>query len=222
MNRPLHFNAFVMATASHLQHGVWRHPDSAQSRFNEIATWIDLAQAVERAGFDAIFFADVIGLHNPSSVSPDEVVRHSVQVPALDPSIAIAALAAHTKRLGLALTSSILQAHPFEFACRMSTLDDVSGGRIAWNVVTSTQDNAARNFGFESLPEHDERYRWAEEYLEVVYKLWEGSWDDDALVRDRRTGEFARPSGVHRINHRGSRYSVEGPHLSAPTPNGHR
>lgn len=95
------------------------------------------------------------------------------------------ALACHTEHLGLAFTSSIVQEHPFNFARKMSTLDHASHGRIAWNIVTNSLANGARNFGFDDSTPHDERYSWAEEYMEVTYKLWEGSWDDGALLESR-------------------------------------
>jgi long-chain alkane monooxygenase len=134
------------------------------------------------------------------------------------PSVLLSALAVSTEHLGRAFTSSVLQAHPFEFVRRASTLDHLSKGRIAWNIVTTTQENAARNFGFDCLVDHDDRYEWAEEYLDVVYKRWEGSWDEGALLKDRERGVFAGASGVHKINHVGQRYRVEGPHLPSPSP----
>lgn len=211
------FNAFVMNTASHIQHGLWRHPSAQQHQFNDVETWIGLAKTLERGLFDVIFFADVVGLYGPLHGDYTANVNEGLQIPSNDPSVLLAAIATHTKHLGLAFTSSILQAHPFEFARRVSTLDHIARGRIAWNIVTSTQENAARNFGFDRLVDHDERYVWAEEYMEVVYKLWEGSWDDGALLRDKASGRFGDPTRIHKIHHRGARYSVEGPHLPAPS-----
>lgn len=215
---PLHFNAFVMNTASHIQHGLWRHPDARQHEFDDVDLWIDLARTLERGLFDAAFFADVVGVYGPRGGSYEVNAREGLQIPSNDPSVLIAALATHTTHLGLAFTSSVLQAHPFEFARRVSTLDHISRGRAAWNIVTSTQENAARNFGLDRLTEHDERYAWAEEYVDVVYKLWEGSWDDDALVRDKEAGVFSHADRIHRIDHVGPRYRVEGPHLPSPSP----
>jgi FMN-dependent oxidoreductase (nitrilotriacetate monooxygenase family) len=123
-----------------------------------------------------------------------------------------------TEHLGLAFTSSIIQEHPFNFARRVSTLDHLSKGRVAWNIVTNALANGSRNFGFDDLTEHDERYRWAQEYMEVVYKLWEGSWEDNALLRDTRNGIHADPAKIHKIHHSGKRYRVEGPHLPSPSP----
>ena len=212
-------NAFVMDTGSHTMHGLWRHPEAQQHKFDDIQTWIGLAKTLEAGLFDALFFADVVGLHGPLQDDNYALnVREGLQIPNSDPSIVLAALAVNTENLGLALTSSVLQSHPFEFARRASTLDQISGGRFAWNIVTSTLENSARNFNYERLTDHDERYEWADEYADVVYKLWEGSWDEGALLKDKGRGIFSDAQGVHRINHAGKRYRVEGPHLSAPTP----
>jgi FMN-dependent oxidoreductase (nitrilotriacetate monooxygenase family) len=212
------FNAFVMNTASHIQHGYWRHPDARQADFDDISVWIDLVKTLEAGLFDAAFFADVVGLYGPVNGNYEVNAREGLQIPSNDPSVLMSALAVNTEHLGLAFTSSVLQAHPFEFARRASTLDHISKGRIAWNVVTSTQENAARNFGFDRLTAHDERYEWADEYLDVVYKLWEGSWDEGALLKDRQRGVFSDHTKIHKINHAGKRYRVEGPHLPSPSP----
>lgn len=212
------FNAFVMNTVSHIQHGLWRHPEARQADFNDVEVWIDLVKTLEAGLFDAAFFADVVGLYGPVNGDYTVNVREGLQIPSNDPSVLLSALAVNTQHLGLAFTSSVLQAHPFEFARRASTLDHISKGRVAWNIVTSTQENAARNFGFERLTEHDERYEWAQEYLDVVFKLWEGSWDEGALLKDRDGGVFSDPSRIHKIHHVGKRYRVEGPHLPSPSP----
>lgn len=214
----LHFNAFVMNTGSHIQHGQWRHADARQADFNDLDVWVDLVRTLEAGRFDAVFFADVVGLYGPADGDYDVNAREGLQIPSNDPSVLLSALAANTEHLGLAFTSGILQEHPFNFARKVSTLDHLSKGRIAWNVVTGTQENAARNFGHDGLTEHDERYAWAGEYIDVTYKLWEGSWDDGALVRDREHGVFADASKIHKINHEGARYRVEGPYLPSPSP----
>lgn len=214
----LAFNAFVMNTASHIQHGQWRHPDAHQVHFNDVNLWIDLARTLERGLFDAIFFADVVGLYGPLGGDYEVNVREGLQIPSNDPAVLLSALAVNTEHLGLAFTSSVLQAHPFDFARKVSTLDHISRGRVAWNIVTTHLENGARNFGQDQLTAHDERYVWAEEYVNVVYKLWEGSWDEGALLIDRERGVFADHRKIHKINHVGPRYRVEGPHLSAPSP----
>lgn len=221
---PLILSAFLMNTTSHIIGGAWRRPEAQQHRFNELQHWVSLVQRLESSGFDIAFFADVVGLYGDHEGGWASHVRRGLQIPANDPLVLISALAAVTDRIGLALTSSVIQAHPFAFARQLSTLDHLSGGRVGWNVVTSASENAHRNFGSDGLAEHDDRYDWAEEYLEVCYKLWEGSWEDGALVQDkhlehdRGRGLHGDPDKVAKIEHTGARYRVEGPHLSAPSP----
>jgi FMN-dependent oxidoreductase (nitrilotriacetate monooxygenase family) len=217
MSRPLRFNAFVMHTNSHIHHGQWRRPDAGQVDFEDIGLWIDLAKLLERAKFDAIFLADVSGVYGDADADFDVYIREGLQIPSHDPITLVAALATHTEHLGLALTSNVIQNHPFNFARQISTLDHISNGRVAWNIVTGTQDNGARNFGLPRLVDHSERYAWAEEYVDVAYKLWEGSWDDGALLKDRERGVYADSSKIHTIDHVGERYTVQGPHLPSPS-----
>ncbi|MET0453718.1 MAG: NtaA/DmoA family FMN-dependent monooxygenase [Mycobacterium sp.] len=219
MTRPrLILNAFTMNTATHVSYGAWRNPENRSVEFDQLDAWVDLVKLLERGKFDAVFFADVVGLYDDYRGGWETYVREGLQIPNHDPSVILSALALSTEHLGLVTTSSVLQDHPFSFARKISTLDHASRGRIGWNVVTSALQNSARNFGLVEREEHDARYEWAEEYVEVVYKLWEGSWDDGALVRDRVRGVHADPDRVHKINHVGSRYRVEGPHLSFPSP----
>jgi long-chain alkane monooxygenase len=215
---PLHFSAFVMNTTSHILQGVWRRPDAGQTDFNSLEHWVHLARVLERGHFDFIFFADVVGLYGDYGGSYEKYVASGLQIPSNDPSVIASAIAYNTEHLGIAITSSVIQDHPFNFARKISTLDHASHGRIAWNIVTSALANAARNFGHDELTEHDERYRWADEYVDVAYKLWEGSWDDGALLQDRERGLHGDFSKIHKIHHVGKRYRVEGPHLVAPSP----
>jgi long-chain alkane monooxygenase len=217
-DRRLRLNAFTMNVASHIVQGQWTREDTRQREFNTIAPWIELAQIVERGKFDAIFFADVIGAYDSYNGNRDASVRNAVQFPANDPSALIPALALATEHLGFAFTLSVLQEHPFSFARRASTLDHITDGRVGWNIVTSYLENAARNLGFDTLPLHNNRYVRGAEYMDVVYKLWEGSWDDDAVVRDRARGIYADPAKVHTIDHDGEFYNVTGPHLCEPSP----
>lgn len=215
---PLHFSAFVMNTTSHILQGVWRRPDAGQTNFNSLEHWVHLAKVLERGRFDFIFFADVVGLYGDYGGSYEKYVASGLQIPSNDPSVIASAIAYNTTDLGIAITSSVIQEHPFNFARKISTLDHASNGRIAWNIVTSALANAARNFGHDDLTEHDERYRWADEYVDVAYKLWEGSWDDGALLQDRDRGLHGDFDKIHKIHHVGERYRVEGPHLVAPSP----
>jgi len=217
MAKPLIISAFVMNTASHILQGLWRQPEGRQIEFNSLDLWVDLAVELEQNLFDMIFFADVTGLYEEFEGSHRVHLETGLQIPSNDPSVILSALAYNTEHLGLAFTSNILQEHPFNFARKVSTLDHASKGRIAWNIVTNLQRNGARNFGQE-LTEHDARYEWAREYVDVTYKLWEGSWDEGALLQDRESGIHADFDKVHEINHKGERYEVQGPHLVAPSP----
>ena len=215
--RPLRFNAFAMHTNSHIQHGQWRRPDAGQVDFEDVNLWINLAKTLEAAKFDALFLADVTGVYGDADADFDIYIKEGLQIPSHDPLVLASALATHTEHLGLAITSNVVQQHPFNFARQISTLDHLSHGRLAWNIVTGLQDNGARNFGLPRLTDHTERYAWAEEYVDLTFKLWEGSWDDGALLKDR-AGNYSDPAKIHKINHSSARYEVQGPHLVSPSP----
>jgi FMN-dependent oxidoreductase (nitrilotriacetate monooxygenase family) len=214
----LRFNAFAMNCVSHIHHGQWTRPDTRQREYASLDPWVELAQLLERGKFDALFLADVIGTYDTFRGGRDTSVVEGLQIPVNDPSLIIPVMAHATENLGFAFTQSVLQEQPFNFARRLSTLDHVSGGRVAWNVVTSYLENAGRNLGYGGLPPHDERYDRADEYLEVIYKLLEGSWDDDAVIADVERGVYADPAKIHDIDHVGRFYDVVGPHLSEPSP----
>jgi long-chain alkane monooxygenase len=214
----LRLNAFTQNTISHIHPGQWVRPESRQVEFNTLDPWLELARILERGKFDAIFFADGIGVHDSYGGSRDVSIEEGLHFPINDPSLLIPAMATVTEHLGFAFTNSVIQEHPFIFAKRISTLDHLTGGRVAWNIVTSHLDNAARNLGYDRLPSHDDRYRRAEEYVQVLYKLVEGSWEDDAVIRDVERGIYADPGRIHDIDHVGEFYDVVGPHLSQPSP----
>ena len=216
--RRLLFNAFSMNCVSHIHHGLWRDATSRQLDYTSLEPWVELARLLEQAKFDSLFLADVVGVYDIYKGGPETAIREGMQIPVNDPSLLIPAMAHATEHLGFAYTGSIFAEHPFNFARRASTLDHLTQGRLAWNVVTSYLPNAARNLGFGELPPHDERYARGDDYLEVLYKLWEASWEDNAVVRDRVRGVYADPSKVHLINHRGPYYEVPGPHLCEPSP----
>jgi FMN-dependent oxidoreductase (nitrilotriacetate monooxygenase family) len=208
----------AMHTCSQVHHGQWRHPDDRHADFDDVRMWIKLARRLEEGLFDFLFFADVVGLYGAADGSYEVNAKEGLQFPNLDPAVLMAALAVNTEHLGLAYTSSTLQVHPFHFARQISTIDQMSGGRVAWNIVTGILEQAVRNFNFQEMTPRAERYKWAQEFCDVCYKLWEGSWEDGALLRDRAKGIFSDASKIHKIYHRGERYRVDGPHLTAPTP----
>lgn len=218
MKRELIFSAFLMNSVTHNAHGLWRHPDARNTNFNDLSFWVDLAQTLERGFFDTIFFADVVGTWDGYKGGWKAAAERAVQIPVNDPSMLVPAMAYATEHLGFAFTSSVIQEHPFNFARRVSTLDHLSRGRVSWNIVTNALGNAARNFGMDDVPPHSERYEWAAEYVDVVCKLWEDSWEDGAVLRDAASGIYADARKIHEINHVGRRYRVGGPHLTEPSP----
>jgi long-chain alkane monooxygenase len=217
MSKQIHLNLFEMNCVSHITHGMWTHPENTRERFNDIEFWTELAQLLEYATFDAMFIADVIGAYDVFRGGPETSVIEGMQIPSNDPLMVIPAMAAVTRNLGFAATFSTTYEPPFAFARRMSTLDHLTKGRVGWNIVTSYLPNAARNFGYDDEVDHDHRYEIADEYLEVLYKLWEGSWDDDAVLADKAHRVYADPARVRYINHVGDYYRVAGPHLSEPS-----
>jgi len=210
-------NLFEMNCVSHITHGLWRLPDNNRERHNDIEYWIELARLLESGGFDAVFLADVIGTYDVFRGSADTSIREGLQIPNNDPALVVPAMAAVTKHLGFGITFSTTYEPPFAWARRLSTLDHLTKGRVGWNIVTSYLPNAARNFGLNGEVEHDVRFEIADEYLDVLYKLWEGSWDDDAIVADREHNVFADPGRIRPIDHHGTHFKVEGPHLSSPS-----
>jgi len=213
----IHLNAFDMTTPSHQSPGLWRHPDNRADEYNTLEYWTDLARLLERGSFDALFLADVLGVYDVYKNSAAPALVDADQVPLNDPFMQISAMAAVTKRLGFAVTSALSYEQPYALARKFSTLDHLTRGRVGWNIVTSYLESAARNLGLKRQLEHDARYDLADEFMEVVYKLWEGSWEEGAVLRDRAAGVFTDPTKVHPINHHGRFYDVPGIHLCEPS-----
>jgi FMN-dependent oxidoreductase (nitrilotriacetate monooxygenase family) len=211
-------NAFDMACVGHIQQGMWRHPRDRSAGYARLDHWVDLARLLERGLFDGLFLADVLGIYDVYGGSPDAALRGGVQVPLLDPLMLVPAMAAATEHLGFGVTCNLAYEPPYLFARRMSTLDHLTRGRIGWNVVTGYLDSAARALGYDGQMAHDDRYDLADEYMDAVYALWEGSWADDAVVADRARGIFADPSRVRRIEHAGRQYRLSAIHLCEPSP----
>jgi long-chain alkane monooxygenase len=218
MPREIRLNAFDMNCVGHIQQGMWTHPRDQSSRYNELNYWVNYAKTLEKGLFDGIFFADVVGVYDVYGGNADAALRSGVQVPVNDPTLVIPAMAAATEHLSFGVTANLIYEQPFLFARRMSTLDHLTGGRIGWNIVTGYLDSAARAIGIEGQIAHDDRYDLADEYMSLVYKLWEGSWDDDAVRADRAGGVYADPSKVRVIHHQGPQYKMDAMHLCAPSP----
>ena len=211
-------NAFEMTCVSHQAAGTWRHPDSQAWKYKDLDYWVELAKLLERGYFDSVFIADVVGVYDIYRGSVETSLLDADQVPVNDPFFQVPAMATVTKHLGFGVTSALTYEQPYALARKFSTLDHLTKGRVAWNVVTSYLNSAAVNLGLKQQISHDERYDIADEFLDVTYKLWEGSWDEDAVLRDRERGIFTDPGKVHPIGHKGKYYDVPGIHLSEPSP----
>ncbi|MEI2297386.1 LLM class flavin-dependent oxidoreductase [Ensifer sp. MJa1] len=218
MSREIRLNAFDMNCVGHQSPGLWTHPRDQSSRYKDLDYWVHLAKTLERGKFDGLFIADVLGVYDVLNGNTEAALRHSAQVPVNDPLQLVPTMAYETEHLGFGLTASLSFEHPYTFARRISTLDHLTKGRVGWNIVTSYLNSGALNVGQAQQTRHDDRYDLAEEYLEVCYKLWEGSWEDGAVVRDRTSGIFTHPEKVHPIDHRGRHFTVPGIHLSEPSP----
>ncbi|WP_370250318.1 LLM class flavin-dependent oxidoreductase [Nocardioides sp.] len=214
----IRFNAFDMNCVGHQSPGLWRHPADRSRHYRDLDYWTDLARLLEGGVFDGLFIADVLGTYDVYGGDDAATLRAGTQVPVNDPLMLVSAMAHVTEHLGFGVTAGTAYEHPYPFARRLSTLDHLTRGRVGWNVVTGYLPSAARNMGHDDQREHDERYDHAEEYLEVLYKLWEGSWDDDAVRADAESGVFTDPAKVHPIEHHGRWFDVPGIHLCEPSP----
>jgi len=203
---------------AHQSPGLWRHPRDRSRDYRRLDGWIELARTLERGLFDGLFLADVLGVYDVFGGNSEAALRHAAQTPVNDPLLLVPAMAAATKHLGFGVTVTLSYEPPFPFARRMSTLDHLTDGRIGWNIVTGYLDSAAKGMGQGGQRRHDDRYAVAEDYMQVVYKLWEGSWADDAVVADARHSIFTRPERVRKVHHDGPHYKLDALHLAEPSP----
>ncbi|MCJ1340121.1 hypothetical protein MMC09_005415 [Bachmanniomyces sp. S44760] len=226
--KSLILNAFVEMCSGHQSPGLWRHPKDQSARFNDVDHWTGLAQLLEEGKFHGIFIADVLGGYDvysgPRNLDP--AIRSGAQWPVNEPLAVVPAMAAVTKNIGFGVTVATTYEQPYHLARRLSTVDHLSKGRLiyhhtdlrlGWNIVTGYLDSAARNLGHTEQPAHDDRYAVADEYLEVIYKLLESSWRDDAVVLDKEKALFSDPSRIREINHVGKNFNVPGPHICQPS-----
>ena len=212
----IRFNAFDMNCITHLSPGLWRYPGDQALKYKDIEYWQNVARIAEKGLFDAIFIADVLGVYDIYNGDDEAALRGAVQTPVNDPVQLAAIGAAVTKHLGFGITAGVPFEHPFPFARRLSTLDHLTKGRVGWNITTGYLPSANAQMGTKELP-HDERYEVADEYLEVIYKLLEGSWEDDAVILDRQSGQFANSAKIHHIGHKGKYFDVPGIHVCEPS-----
>ena len=218
MTRQIRLNAFNMFTPGSQASSLWNYPGNRVSQYNTLSYWKEMCQILERGLFDTLFLADVLGVYDVYGKSVDTALQYAVSLPIMDPVQLIPALADSTTNLGFGVTCTLTYELPHVFARRMSTLDHLTNGRVGWNIVTGFLQSAGKATGDGKIPQHSKRYDIAEEYMEVVYKLWEGSWEDDAACRDQNSGIFTDPSKVHKIRFEGEYYKIDAIHLCEPSP----
>src|SRR5450432_4350342 len=202
--RQLKLGAFMRPASIHT--GAWRFPGAYPDANFNLAHLKHFAQRLEQARFDAFFMADHLAVLN----MPVNALKRSHTVTSFEPFTLLSALAGATERIGLIATGSTTFDEPYHVARRFASLDHISGGRAGWNIVTTSNPDAALNFGREDHMEHDERYRRAREFYDVVTGLWD-SFAEDAFVRDVESGIYFDPDKMHVLNHKGKYYSVRGP-----------
>lgn len=210
--------AFMQAGNASVYSGSWRHP-ATEHGYLDAAYYAKVGRQLEEGCFDLMFFDDRLAMPGIYGRSVAEAVRYGARPVKLDLSVVLGVLAEATSHIGLGATYSTTYYAPFHVARTFATLDHLSRGRAAWNVVTSVNDSEAQNFGVQSHLGHDERYDRADEFLEVVSGLWE-SWEDEAIVADRGSGQYADPTKVHELGHVGQYFSARGPLTVPRTPQG--
>ena len=197
--RKLRLGAFLAGTGSNM--ASWRHPQAVADGAINLEYYKTLTRKAEAAKLDFVFFGDGLYISEKS---------HPIFLNRFEPLTLLATLAAHTTHIGLGATLSTTYSDPYTVARQFASIDHISGGRAGWNIVTSPLEGSALNYSRPEHPQHDLRYQMAHEFLEVTKGLWD-SWEDDAFVRNKETGQFIDPSKMHRVNYQGKFYSVQGP-----------
>ncbi|MBI3226474.1 MAG: LLM class flavin-dependent oxidoreductase [Mycolicibacterium cosmeticum] len=214
MPKQLHLGGFQIASQVTHSHAAWRHPGS-DTDFTTPEYYHRIGRILERGKFDFVFFADLLAAPAQYGRDITEPLRRGTQATAtLDPSIVAASIGAVTSKLGVAITKSATFFHPYELARIFASLDHITRGRVAWNIVTSLTQSEAQNFGHDAHLDHEFRYERAEEFVRTAVELW-SSWDHDALVVDKETGVFADPEKIRRVEHDGRFFKSRGP-LNVP------
>jgi FMN-dependent oxidoreductase (nitrilotriacetate monooxygenase family) len=218
LSKKFYFNAFEMNCVGHQSPGLWAHPRDRSWQYKDLEYWVELAQKLEKGFFTAFFVADVVGYYDVYDGNAKAAIRSGAQIPVNDPLQLAGPIAQATKHIGIGVTASTTFEHPYTFARRIATADHYTKGRVGWNIVTSYLESGAHNIGEKNLGEHDERYEIADEYVRVIYKLLEGSWEDGAVVRDREKRIFTDPDKIHEIGHKGKYFDVPGIGMTEPSP----
>jgi len=216
MPKEIRLNAFLMNTVGgHLAPGQWRAPGAVPRAYLDPGYWRDLAVLLEEGGFDGLFLGDTLGVYDVQGGNADAALRAGAQVPMNDPFPLIPLMSAVTRHLGFGVTASATYEQPYLLARRFTTLDHLTQGRVAWNIVTSYLASGARNMGQQNLRAHDARYDRAEEFMDICYQLWEKSWDTDAV---RAGAVYADPTKIRPVRYEGRHFSTDGIFQSEPSP----
>lgn len=212
----LRLGAFLYPTGHHI--AAWRHPDAQADAGSNFAHYVELAQLAERGKFDLIFMADGVGTRGTDIEALSRTATRYVAQ--FEPITLLSALAAVTRNIGFVATASTSYNEPYHIARKFASLDHISGGRAGWNLVTSSSEHEAHNFGRDEHYAHSERYERAEEFADVVTGLWD-TWEEGAFPRDKQSGLYFDPEKQHILNHKGKFFKVRGPLNVARSPQGH-
>lgn len=215
MSRQLHLGLFIQETGHHI--AGWREPGAAVSAAQDFRRQVELARLAEAACFDLLFIQDSFAMRGANDI---DALQHSARAIHWDPLTALSALAMVTERIGLIGTATTTYNEPYSLARSFASLDHISAGRAGWNLVTSNNEAEALNFSRGSHAVHGDRYARAAEFLQVVKGLWD-TWEDDAFVEDKASGQFFDPARLHVLDHRGEHFAVKGPLTQARAPQGH-
>ena len=217
--KQLRFGLFENPQTNDSGTATWRHPGNKRHHFDRLDYWREIATICEEGGLDFLFLADAWGWSEVHGERQDICSIEALDLPRLDPATVAGALVERTSTLGIVFTSSTLVELPYSFARRAATLDHLSEGRIGWNVVTTgTAETATAAFGMEMV-DHDKRYDMADDFMSVVYKLWEGAWERDAVERNKE-GRFSDPAKIHRVEHDGPFFRSRGYGNTSYSPQG--
>ena len=217
MPRQMHLMAYLKTGPSAMHSGGWRHPLAPLHDIFSPSRYAHIARVLEDARFDGCFYADTQGIPDIYEGSPRAYLQHGGQLSYLDPMTILPIMAQATQHLGLGATLSTSFHHPYHLARTLASLDMLSGGRACWNIVTSSTDFEARNFGMEELADKESRYDRGDEVVEACCALWD-CWDQDALIMDKARGLFIDPRKVQYANYRGEHVSTRGPLSVPPSP----
>jgi FMN-dependent oxidoreductase (nitrilotriacetate monooxygenase family) len=218
MAKEIRLNALEQGNPSFQAFGLWAHPADKAVDYTKVTYWTDYARLLERGLFDNLFIADVYGFPDVYQGDAGAALRNGSQAPSLDPSVLVSAMAAATSDLCFTITGSATYERPYSFARRISTLDHMTDGRLGWNIVTSYLASGARAMGMEGLIPHDKRYDMADEFLEGVYRLWEQSWGEGSLVKDKQTRLYADFDKIEEIDFQGQWHQFRAIHAVEPSP----